>query len=121
MYIFSKDGERILLPLPLRAPMNESNYKMYNIFENDSSHIYFKIHSRCTQLNYFFKIFSEKNNLESHSNNIEQRYMHHTIDNACGMYYNTFLLYLKYYTTMFEHGFLPLINDYSFKHPFHPR
>ena len=66
----------------------------------------------CNQLNYFFKIFSEKHNLEFSSNEIEQRYTHSTIDND-----NTSLLCLKYYTSMFEHGFLPLIKDHSFKDP----
>ena len=42
----------------------------------------------CTQLNYFLKIFSEEHTLESSINKTEQRYTHHTIDNASGMYYS---------------------------------
>ena len=43
--------------------------------------------SKCTQLNFFLKKFSEKHTLESSSNKIEQRYTHSMINNAREMYY----------------------------------
>ena len=55
--------------------------------------------------------FSEVHTLESYSNKIEQRY---TIDNANEMYYNLFPFAQKLYPPIFEHGFLPFINDHLF-------
>ena len=57
-----------------------------------------------TQLNIFFKMFSEEHNLESPSNKTEQHYIYAPHDNTSGMYYKTTLLSQKY-TPIFEHEF----------------
>ena len=60
-------------------------------FSDIFHHIFISKHIlECNQLRYFFKIFSEKHNLESSSNEIEQRYTHRTIDND-----NTSLYYVS--------------------------
>ena len=38
---------------PLRAPLDESDYTMHNIFGNFSSHIYIKTHSRMQPVQLF--------------------------------------------------------------------
>ena len=71
----------------------------------------------CTQLNFFLKIFLEKHTLESSSNKIEQGYTHRTISTTQARCITIPPHYLKNYTPLFEHRFLPLKNDHSFRHP----
>ena len=115
--VYSKDGEGILVPQPSASAHERVIIKCTILSEIINHIIISKYTLEYTQLSYLiFKNFSE--NLEFPLNKIEQRYTRRTIDNSSGMYYNTSLLYLKHYTSMFENGFLPLMNDHhSFKQP----
>ena len=78
-----------LAPL-LRAHRCECDYIKCTMFPEIIHHIIISKYTlECTQLNFFFKILSEKHTLESSSNKIEQRYTHSMINNASEMYYNT--------------------------------
>ena len=92
-------GGGVHLPLPLlRASMSKSEYEMHNIFRNYSSHNHHndtqKYTLEYTQLNNFYKMFSEENNPKSPSNKTEQHYIRTTRQHKWD--YKTTLLSHKY-------------------------
>ena len=97
-FVVSRGGRVSAYSCPLlRAPMSECDYIKCTMFPEIIHHIIIsKYNLECTQVNFFFKIFSEKHTLESSSNKIEQGYTHRTIDNASEMYYNTSPLAQKF-------------------------
>ena len=91
--LFSQGSERLLPPIWALIWVNMECVTKYTIFSEIIHHIMISKETlKCNQLSYFLKIISEEHKYYRPTHEftiieIEQRYIHRTIDNASVIYY----------------------------------